>query len=230
LFFNGGSTNDLFVPRANGPAKIIMNTVISGSAGGIVAVFVKPHFLGTYSFVSKYDCCSLCNGILIGLVSVTGCCDRIEPWAACLIGAIGALFYVFGCKVLDYLHVDDPVEAAPVHMFGGIWGTIATGIFDNQMGLLYEDPGKGRFFGYQILAIIAVMAWVGTTASITFYIMNRLGFLRVDKAIEIIGLDIAEMGGLSEEIYDRIRKDLGLNQTGSPKNNMRNPSLQSPNQ
>lgn len=52
LFFNGGSTNNLFVARRNGPAKIIMNTVISGSVGGVVGVFIKPRVLGTYSHVN----------------------------------------------------------------------------------------------------------------------------------------------------------------------------------
>lgn len=111
LFFNGGSTNDMFVMRKNGPAKIIMNSVIGGSSGGVVAVFVKPHVLGTYSFVNRYDTVALCSGILVGLVSVTGCCDVIEPWCAFIVGAIGALFYVLGCKILDMVHVDDPVEA-----------------------------------------------------------------------------------------------------------------------
>jgi Amt family ammonium transporter len=148
LFFNGGSTNNLFEPRTNSPAKIIMNTCISGSIGGLVAVTVKPRFFGTYSFVTKYDCVTLCSGILVGLVSVTGCCDRVEPWAAFIIGIIGAFAYIFGCKVLDYFHIDDPVEASPVHMFGGIWGTIATGLFDNQSGVFYYSEGKGRYFGY----------------------------------------------------------------------------------
>jgi Amt family ammonium transporter len=186
-----------------------MNTVISGSIGGCVAVFVKPHFLGTYSFVNRYDCGALCNGALIGLVSITGCCDRVEPWAAFCIGAIGALFYILGCKILDVLHVDDPVEAAPVHLFGGIWGTIATGLFDNQLGLFYGSPNKGRYFGYQILAIVCVIAWVSATSSLFFYTMKRLGLFRIDKSIELIGLDIAEMGGVSEDIYEKMRKEFG---------------------
>ena len=98
--------------------------------------------------MTKYDVGALCNGILVGLVSVTGCCDRIEPWAALIIGAVGAFFYVLGCAFLEYIHVDDPVEASPVHMFGGIWGTIATGLFDNQNGVFYYNPNKGRYFGY----------------------------------------------------------------------------------
>jgi ammonia channel protein AmtB len=33
-------------------------------------------------------------------------------------------------------------------MFGGIWGTIAVGLFDNEKGLLYGADGSGTFFGY----------------------------------------------------------------------------------
>lgn len=33
----------------------------------------------------------------------------------------------------------------------------------------------------------------------------RIGIFRVDKEVEIVGLDIAEMGGVDEEVYERIR-------------------------
>jgi ammonium transporter, Amt family len=199
----------MFVPRTNGPAKIIMNTVIGGSFGGIVAVFVKPHVLGTYSFINRYDTVALCSGILVGLVSITGCCDRVECWAALVIGGIGGLFYILGCYILEKIQVDDPVEAVQVHMFGGIWGTMAVGLFDNEKGLLYGGDGSGTFFGYQLLAIVCVMSWVGLTSGTIFLTLKRLGLFRVDKAIELIGLDIAEMGGLSEDVYEKIRKEFG---------------------
>jgi Amt family ammonium transporter len=92
-------------------------------------------------------------------------------------------------------------------MFGGIWGTIAVGLFDNEQGLFYGGPGS--FIGNQLLAIVCVIAWVGGTSSAIFYTLKRLGLFRVDKAIEIIGLDIAEMGGLSEDIYEQVRKNFG---------------------
>ena len=125
-----------------------MNTVIAGSTAGVVAVYIKPHFLGTYSFVNRYDCCALCNGVLTGLVAVSGVCDRIEGWTSFVIGIIGAISYVLGCKVLDTLHVDDPVEAAPVHLFGGLVGTLLTGVFDNRFGLISSSQDKGSYFGF----------------------------------------------------------------------------------
>jgi ammonia channel protein AmtB len=44
--------------------------------------------------------------------------------------------------------VDDAVEASPIHLFGGIWGTIATGLFSNEHGVFYGRPDMGTFFGY----------------------------------------------------------------------------------
>jgi Amt family ammonium transporter len=148
LYFNGGKTLNLFVPRANAPAKILMNTIISGCVSGVFAVYLKPHFLGTYSHVTRYDCVALCGGFITGLVSVSGCVDHIEAWGAFAIGLVASIVYIAGCKLLDKLHIDDPVEGAPIYLFGGIWGTIATGFFDNKKGLFYAAPNCGQFFGY----------------------------------------------------------------------------------
>lgn len=41
------------------------------------------------------------------------------------------------------------------------------------------------------------MAWAGSISFIYFYTVNKLGWLRVDPIVEIIGLDRAYFGGLS---------------------------------
>ena len=105
-------------------------------------------------------------------------------------------------------------------MFGGIWGTLATGLFDNTTGLLYGFANGPKYFGYQVLGIVCVMAWVGGMSSIIFYTLKRLKLFRVDSAIELIGLDIAEMGGLSEEVYEKVRQNFTSNQL-SPKSAVR---------
>lgn len=51
------------------------------------------------------------------------------------------------------------------------------------------------------------MAWTAATSCAFFYLMKRLGYLRIDRTIEMIGLDIAEMGGLSNELYEKLRQD-----------------------
>lgn len=124
-----------------------MNTLLSAVTGGLFTVYLKPIIMKTNKPTTKFDVGNLCNGILVGLVSVTGACDRCENWAAVIIGFFSALFYISGCLFITKLGIDDPVEACCVHMFGGIWGTIAVGFFDNQKGVIYEREGRGYFFG-----------------------------------------------------------------------------------
>jgi ammonia channel protein AmtB len=38
---------------------------------------MKPIALGNVNRATKYDCLTLCNGILIGLVSIAGVADRV---------------------------------------------------------------------------------------------------------------------------------------------------------
>lgn len=148
LFFNGGSTMDMFAPRENNSPKIMMCTLLSGATGGLISAFLKPLIMGTYSASQRYDVGALTNGILAGLVSVTGVCDHCEPWSAFLIGIIGSVTYTFACKICNKLGVDDPVEAAQVHGACGLWGLMAVGIFDNQKGLLSESPDSLSFMGW----------------------------------------------------------------------------------
>lgn len=150
LFFNGGSTANMFAPREAGISKIMMNTIISGAAAGLVATFLKPWLMGYKNEMNKkgaYDVGSLANGLLAGLVAITGVCDAVEPWGALIIGFIGGIVYSFATKLCDIMSVDDPIEASSVHGFTGMWGLIAVGIFHNTKGLLSgAEEGKGKFF------------------------------------------------------------------------------------
>lgn len=125
----------------------MMNTLLSGATAGLFTVIFKPIILRTYKSTSKYDIGNLCNGILVGCVSVTGACDRCENWAAVIIGVFASLFYIAGCKFIEKLNIDDPIEACCVHGFGGMWGILAVGMFDNQKGFIYQREGRGYFFG-----------------------------------------------------------------------------------
>jgi Amt family ammonium transporter len=81
---------------------------------------------------------------LAGLVAVTASCDVIEPWAAVVIGMISAILYSCFSRLLLCLNIDDPVEAASVHYINGIWGCLATVIFDSQRGFVSGDSEAMR--------------------------------------------------------------------------------------
>lgn len=65
--------------------------------------------------------------------------------------------------------------------------------------------------GYQIVGITVICAWTSLIAIPYFVVMNELNLLRVDPAIEEIGLDVAELGGVSEEFISAVREQIRLN-------------------
>lgn len=128
------------------------------------------------------------------MVSITGVCDRCEPWSALIIGFMGSLTYSLACKLAKKVGVDDPIEASMVHGACGMWGLIAVGIFDTKYGLISNSLDSLSFMGWQILGMICIILWVTVFAFPYFYTMKRLNLLRVPLIHEIIGLDVAEMG------------------------------------
>ena len=127
--------------------------------------------MGTYKSNRKWDAPGLCNGLIAGCVSIAGVCDRCEPWAAVIIGLISGLLYSVFCWVCRIWNVDDPVERTAVHGFGGMWGLAAVGIFDTKFGLVSEYHDRGRFFWYQWLGMLIILAWTMTFTALYFCLL-----------------------------------------------------------
>ena len=162
----------------------------------------------TWLKYGKPDVSMCLNASLAGLVGVTAPCDVVDCVGASIIGIVSGLLVVFGVWLLDYkLHIDDPVGAVAVHFCNGIWGTVAVGLFANPKvpgyslanadgkqlaGVFYG--GGFELFGYQLLGMIAVLAWTGVTITLTFYAIKKTIGLRASRHEEVVGLDITEHG------------------------------------
>ena len=55
----------------------------------------------------------------LGMVSICAGCDRYYPWAAALLGATAGLLQLLFSMLWVKLKIDDPLDAAPVHMVCG---------------------------------------------------------------------------------------------------------------
>ncbi|MCF7873192.1 MAG: ammonium transporter [Candidatus Omnitrophica bacterium] len=188
--FNPGST--LGVGDGSLIARVAMNTNLAAAAGGILAM------LTIWKTAGKPDLSMAMNGALAGLVAITAGCAYVEPWAAILIGAIGGVVVVLGVFLLDKLGVDDPVGAAPVHGFNGIWGALAIGLFGQKAlglssdGLFYG--GGLKLLGIQALGAFSVAAFILIVMGVIFKLIDRTIGLRVSREEEFKGLDIGEHG------------------------------------
>jgi Amt family ammonium transporter len=218
-FFNGGSAYTLYNPRLN-PAKIITNTIISGSVGGCTVYFVKKP-LSLYVCKScrkrgvpyhkplraskRYDTSSMCNGVLAGLVAITAGCDVVEPWAAVVIGVIAGILYSVFPRLILMLRIDDPLEASAVHYVNGIWGVLSVIIFDETRGFISGSSEMGSYLAVQVYGLTAISFWVAALTMAFFLPMKWLGWAKYHPVIELLGAHRFKMGEITQSFLLEIR-------------------------
>ena len=149
------------------------------------------------------------NGILAGLVSITGCCNVVQPWASIIIGVIGSCVYSCACRLTEYLEIDDPLEAFQVHGCCGFWSIIAYAIFEKDKGLLQLHVDSANLLGAQCLGIVAISSWAILWSVLFSYVVKRGGHFRLSEEDEILGGDLyyfgpAEFDGDINEIRNAI--------------------------
>ena len=143
------------------------------------------------------------TGAVAGLVAITPACGFVSPMNAIFIGILVSVFcYIAIAKVKALFKYDDALDVFGVHGVGGMWGTIATGLFAEKV--VNEAGGNGLFFGdvhqflVQLLLIIVAPVFAAAMTWIIFKFVDALVGMRVEKKDEIIGLDLTQQ---SEAAY-----------------------------
>ena len=186
--FNGGSTLGMTSDaQLISASTVFFNTNIAAAAAATTVMII------TWIRYGKPDVSMTLNGALAGLVAITAGCDLVSPAGAVGIGLIAAFVVVFGIEFIEkVLKIDDPVGAIGVHGLCGATGTILTGVFALDGGLLYG--GGFSLLGVQTLGVLAVASWVGITMAVIFVVIKKTVGLRVSHSDELTGLDINEHG------------------------------------
>ena len=191
--FNGAAATD--VPTMG---SVFLTTTVAPAVATVVCM------LFTWIKYGKPDVSMCLNASLAGLVAITAPCDVTDCAGAAIIGVVSGLLVVFGVWFNDNVtHVDDPVGAVAVHMFNGIWGTIAVGLFATSSAPGFASAGirEGLFYGgglvqlgKQLAGMGLTAAWTVVTIYIAFCIIRATVGLRVSEEEEITGLDSTEHG------------------------------------
>ena len=168
-------------------ALITVTTDFAATMGAISAMLLS------YFHTKKWDAGMAMNGCLGGLVAITAPCAFVTPSAALLIGVIAGVITYYGVDLMEWLKIDDPVGAFPVHGMNGTFGILAVGIWGvDGLGLL--SGGGFTQLGIQALGIVACVAFVFPIAFLLFLgIKNTMG-LRVKPEVESTGIDLAFHG------------------------------------
>lgn len=192
--FNGGSTVALSGGGAEVASRVFVTTNLAAAVATVTVMCI------TWIRYKKPDVSMTLNGSLAGLVAITAGCDMVTPMGAAIIGICAGFAVVFGIEFVDQkLKIDDPVGAVGVHGVNGALGTILTGLFAYYNGTDVDPVGAFygggfRFFGIQVLGVVAVIAWVAVTMTIVFQVIKHTIGLRVSREEEIMGLDKPEHG------------------------------------
>ncbi|NTV02010.1 MAG: ammonium transporter [Chlorobiaceae bacterium] len=206
--FNPGST--LSAMDAAGIGRVAANTTLAACAGALSAMALA-FYVGP--FKGKFDVGFTVNGLLGGLVAITAPCYWVSPEGSIIIGLIAGAIVFGGIYLLEYLRIDDPVGAFPVHGLNGIFGTWAIGLFacgkygaSTPLGPDNAAPVAGLFYGggwnVFLAQVVGNAIVTGTTlvvALVIMYAINALPYpfkLRVEPEGETGpgGLDVFEHG------------------------------------
>ena len=205
--FNPGST--LSALDTAGIGRVSFNTTLAACLAGLAALF--------YSYIrsKKFDLGLTVNGFLGGLVAITCPCYWVDPIGAFFIGIVAAIVVVWGLDLLEFLRIDDPIGAVPVHLVAGIWGTLSLGLFaagaygaPSATGASTSSVVTGLFYGggltqlgQQALGSFSTVAATLAVSLVMMFALKRIGVLRVSKAGELEGLDLHEHGASAYPEY-----------------------------
>lgn len=199
--FNPGSALALSRGASNVAERCAVTTTLAGATAGVVTMIVikmRDHI---------FDLLAILNGILAGLVSITASCAYVEPYAAVIIGAVGALVYIGAAMLILKLKIDDPLEAFPIHGACGFWGVIAVGLFNvkrhqEQFNIMSPNYGAfygggGQLLGINIAGALIIVVWTVSIIGTLFFLMKVAKILRISREEELIGNDVSKHGGVA---------------------------------
>lgn len=160
--------------------RVAINTTLGMGGGAVAAAMVTAWKDG------KPDPLFTANGLLAGLVAVTGAVPHVTWWGGLVLGLIGgAQTPIVYRWVTDTLKVDDVCGVFPVHGSAGAIGTLLIPVFA-------VDGFSAQQLLMQAAGITVITLWtVGTTAAV-FKLADVTVGLRVDEDDEAAGLDSSE--------------------------------------
>jgi len=185
--FNAGSALG-----ANGTAALaLVNTNTAAAAAGLTWAVLdwfhngKPTMLG------------VATGVVAGLVAITPACGFVSPMSAIAIGvSVSIICFLMVVFVKPKLGYDDSLDAFGVHGVGGMWGTIATGIFASKAinpagadGLIHGNPGQ---LWIQLVTGIIPFVFAAVATYVLYKIVDAVVGMRATERDELVGLDLSQ--------------------------------------
>ena len=92
--------------------------------------------------------------------------------SAALIGLVAGIIVYLGGYWLEQKRIDDAIGVVPVHLFAGIWGTVALALFGN-IELFTVDVTRWQQFQSQAIGIFSIgiysFSWTNDSIPIAWF-------------------------------------------------------------
>lgn len=187
--FNAGSTLSI----TGDIGLIVVNTFVA-AVSAVLSYMIISRALNKAILLSDSV-----NSSLIGLVSITAGCATTTPIFAVVIGAIASVVYILSTQALLKLKIDDVVSAVAVHGFGGVWGTLAAGLF--YTGDLFNLSR----LGVQAIGVGVALIWTLGLGLVMYKLIDMTFGLKASRLHEQRGLDYTEHAELG---YPEFQKQM----------------------
>ncbi|MEW6347504.1 MAG: ammonium transporter [Thermodesulfobacteriota bacterium] len=144
------------------------------------------------------------SGAIAGLGSITPASGFVGIGAALIVGVVAGVICYLAVLAKDRLGYDDSLDVVGIHGVGGVWGTLATGLFASK--LVNEAGNNGLFFGnasqfgVQLIGVVAVIAWCLIVTTVILYVIKAVIGLRVAEEQEEAGVDTALHGEVGYDL------------------------------
>lgn len=171
----------------NGAAlgRVAVVTTLGMGAGALSSAAV------TYRLGGGANPTFTANGMLAGLVAITGAAIHVSWWGGIILGALGgASAYPVFYLVLTRLKVDDVCGVFSVHGFAGALGTVLIPFFAVENGT-WSPMGLEQVV-MQVLGVSILGVWAAGTTLVAMRGIQQVMPLRVSAEAEKQGLDRAE--------------------------------------
>ena len=186
--FNAGSRL-----AADGVAcNAFLVTHIAAATGALSWVFAE------WILKERPTTLGLASGAVAGLGSITPACGFVGTTSALIIGGVAGVICYLAVLAKDRMGYDDSLDVVGIHGVGGVWGTLATGLFASTV--INPDGVNGLFFGNasllgtQAIGVSATILYCGIVTAVILYFVKAFIGLRVTQEEEEAGVDTAAHG------------------------------------
>lgn len=201
--FNAGSA--LSAGSSAGFAMLVTNCA-AGVAGAVWMLLDHFH-------KGKISVQGALSGVVAGLVAITPAAGFVDFTGSLIIGIVSSLVCYLSVSYLkSILNYDDALDVFGLHGVGGMVGAILVGVLANPdiggaAGLIYGDADR---VWAQIISVVATVLYSGVATFVLLKIIDATIGLRVDKKVEMWGLDLAHHGETLREWDATLARETAL--------------------